>query len=1102
MGRSVRTACAAQRQVGRVRASEPVWRSLAWLVWGLAGILSGLTGVPAVRAQQTTAQDAATPDPAAAQDKTAQDKADQSQVQQTGEPAPGADRAWAGLTVRSICFQGVPADRLNKVAGDLAQKSGQPLNPDDLRSSLRELFSTGLYDTVDVEGRREADGVVLTFRGTPRTFIGAASVYGAVGSTMNTQLERASQLTPGTRFTQEKMTRALEQMRETLAENGYHQPTITPKLTPHPEDQLMDVVFHVASGPQARVGKITVTGDSGLSAEEFRRYAHLRIGAHVDHDTVNRALDGVLKHYQSQDRLEADVKLEAAEYDAASKTMSYRFSATRGPQVKVLVEGTKITNERVKRLVPVYEEGAVDEDLLNEGNRRLRDYYQRLGYFDAKVTHEQPQGNAESVSVVFHVELGPRRRVEQVQIVGNHYFDTATLKDLLSVHAADTLDRHGAYSQSLVTADIAAIEGVYQNNGFANVKVTASTSTPETILADNSATSSTAAPSVAKTAPLAVTYHVDEGEQMRVGKVTIEGNAHMAADSLTPMLNTTAGQLLSPANLAGDRDALLTAYMSRGFDQVDVTVKQTVESADGHKVDVAFQVNEGEQVFVRKVLKTGLFYTRPATVDRAITVHAGDPLNQSAILDTQRNLYNFALFNEVNTAIENPTGDEPDKTVMLQFTEARRWTLTYGFGFEVQTGQPQNNCAGAKAGGIACNPNGKTGVSPRVLADITRNNLFGREQSASLQGTYGLLEQSVELLYQIPHFEGAQNFGFSFSGGYANSEDVATYVASRLSAGFRFTQNFLAPGSFLSKANTFIYELNFRRVKVASDTLQVYPGEISALATATRVGGPSFTWIRDTRDQPMDARRGTYTSFQEFLSDRNFGAQAEFNRIDVTNSSYYAFDKQKFVLARDTRYGQIRAFGTGSSELIPLPERLYAGGPTSLRGFPFNAAGPRDPETGFPIGGAGALIESTELRLPAPTLPFFGNALSLVLFHDMGNVFTNAGDAWISATRLHQPERSVCDNPTLNQTSNPDSPPPGPTASTGPEGRCSFNYFSHAPGLGLRYHTPVGPIRFDFSYNLNPPIYPVNIDYGSPSTPPYVGHAPHFNFVFSLGQAF
>jgi outer membrane protein assembly complex protein YaeT len=1040
------------------------------------------------------------------------------QTQPPAQPATESLVQWAGLPVQSISFQGVTADRLTPLPGHLPQAVEKPLDSGNLEQSLRELFATGLYDTLQVKGARVEgapghDGVDLIFAGAPRTFIGSVSVDGAKGATLNAQLQRASQLAPGTRFTQAKLSKALQQMRQTMSVNGFYEPAITTTQTPHPADQLVDIAFQVVSGPQARVGRVEVTGDAAMSVQEFRRYAHLKIGAHVDHDTGNRALTGVLKHYQRQNRLEAEIKIVSEQYDPAVKRVNFSFSATRGPVVKVLVQGASIGPDRIKHIIPIYEEGSVDEDLLNEGNRRLRDYYQRLGYFDVKVDHQQQSTGDREVVIVFSVQLGPRRRVERVAVAGNHYFDTATLKELLTVHAADTLDRHGAYSQALVSADVSALLAVYRNNGFANVKITAETSTPETSEADNPAPAPGAEPG---TAPLAVTYRIQEGEQLRAGTVRIEGSENVNVAKLTPLLNTTPGQLLSPQNLAGDRDALLTEYMSRGFEQVSIDVAQQPEASDPGKVDVVFHITEGPQIFVRNVLLTGLHYTRPATAARAITLHAGDPLNQTALLETQRNLYGLALFNEVDASVENPTGGQTHKTILLQAIEARRWALTYGFGFEAQTGTPQNNCAGAIAGGAACNPNGKTGVSPRVLGDITRNNLFGREQSASLQATYGLLEQRIDLLFQIPHFEGNRNFGITFSGGYANSQDVTTYVASRLEAGFQLTENFLTPGSWLSKANTFVYQYDFRRVKVAASSLQVYPGEIQELATAVRVAGPGLTWIRDTRDSTLDAHRGTYTSFQEFFSQKSLGAEAEFNRIDVSNSSYYGFDKQRFVLARNTRYGQVRAFGSGSQELIPLPERLYAGGPTSLRGFSFNAAGPRDPETGYPIGGAGALVNSTELRMPPTPLPALGDTLSFVLFEDMGNVFTNAGDAWASALRFNQPDRAACKVLSPAQidpvTKQPIPPTPtGPVTSTGNQGNCSFNYFSHAPGIGVRYHTPIGPIRFDFSYNVNTPIYPVNINYSigssttnplGPYSQPHVGEATHFNFFFSLGQSF
>ncbi len=202
----------------------------------------------------------------------------------------------------------------------------------------------------------------------------------------------------------------------------------------------MDINFQVTSGPQAHVGTVQVTGEPGMSVEAFQRYGRLKAGGRIDHDTVSRALSGVLKHYQKEQRLEADVKLESQIYSADTKRTNFRFAATRGPIVRLLLEGAGLGRRAAE---------TGDPDLRRRhggrgpaergGDRRLRDYYQRLGYFDVKVQHQNQTPQPDEVTILYTVTLGTRRKVESVSIDGNHYFDTATLKDLLSVHAADTL---------------------------------------------------------------------------------------------------------------------------------------------------------------------------------------------------------------------------------------------------------------------------------------------------------------------------------------------------------------------------------------------------------------------------------------------------------------------------------------------------------------------------------------------------------------------------------------------------------------------------------------------------------------------------------------
>jgi outer membrane protein insertion porin family len=1012
-------------------------------------------------------------------------------VQQAAHATTDSLRAWTGLVVEAIQFEGVQRARLEPLPDTLPLQPNRPLNPDDVRQSLRRLFETGLYKGIEVEGTRNGNKVTIIFNGTQALFLGRVTVEGVKNDRLSSQLQRSTRLNPGTTFSDSKLSQADTLVNQTLQDNGYYQGRVARTESIDQADAQVDLNFEVQTGKQARVGDVKVQGDSGMTVEKFRKKGKLKPGSKVTRDTVSRALSNLEKNYQKQQRLEANISLESKQFEPPVNHLNYAFQATQGPLVTITVSGVKLAQGKVRNLVPVYAEGSVDEDLLNEGNRRIRDYYQREGYFDVQVSHTRNTSNPNSTLIEYTVTLGERHDVESVQVKGNKYFHDDVIDPRLSVHKASLLQKHGNYSQALLQADINNITALYQSNGFSKVKVTPEVKT---------------LPARAQGKPegLAVMYVIDEGAQQRIGKYEITGNQQIPLSDLTGLVNVEAGQPYSAANLLGDRDSILTYYFSHGYDHAQLNLQQTPEAGNPDLIDVTLRIVEGERIFVNRVLISGLDYTRSSTIEPHVLLRPGDALDQSAILETQRQLYDLTLFNEVNVAVQNPQGDELRKNVLLQFTEARRWNVDYGFGFQLQTGNPSTNCpnpASLIALGINpatytanCSPNGMTGASALVLFDVSRINLWGRNQSVSLRTEYGSLEQRATVIYTFPHIFNSPKLDFSLSGGYTNAQDVTTYAASRLEGTVRLTQR-------PSKPNTLIYQLTYRRVKVNPDSVQVAPDEIPLVSEPVRVAGPGITWIRDTRrPSPLDATAGTYTSVEEFITDKAFSSEANFNRLDVSNSSYYAVGKKKLVVARNTRFGYERAFGEAKYETIPLPERLYAGGAQSLRGYSINSAGPRDSLTGFPIGGAGAFVNSTELRLPSPTLPYFGNALGFVLFHDMGNVFTKSSQIWPSFVRTRQPHSATCKDLNANDQEVVTNP------TTQASGTCDFNYFTHDIGLGLRYHTPIGPIRVDFSYTINPPIYPVIITYGTLSNgqpiPPYVGNAGHFNFFFSIGQAF
>ena len=1014
---------------------------------------------------------------------------------------------YAGMAVEGIRYEGVVFDKTDRLTQELTQKAGTPLDPMKVRETTRRLFATGRYRNIAVRVLKTGTGVTLVFAGVPRYYIGRVQVLGIKEDRLASLVEYGTQLNPGTGFTNAEVRAATELVKQVLAQNGYYEPTISVKTDRDDAGQQVNVTYTINVGRQAVIGDVHISGiDPGISEEEFQKRSKLRNRTLIFHrpvkvqrDTSSTALTNIRNYFQKKDRLEATATLKKSDYDSTTHSLDYNFDVEQGPLVQVKVEGARFSKSRLHLLVPVYEEGTVDIDLLNEGTHNMKDYLQQQGYFDAKVAVQQigvdpnvpagqPQKNPQTV--LYTVDKGRKHKVVSVEIEGNKYFSTDLLREGMRVQKADLYLRSGRFSQALVTADVNKIKSVYRANGFSDAKVTPTVVDTEDT--DNG--------KQFKVAQISVKFKIEEGPQQKFGAVAVNGAETGRTETLKSFLQAQTGQPFSLLTLSGDRDALLGYYLSNGFDQAKVEVTQKQEDADKTKTDIGFDVTEGKQVFIGKVLESGVVHTKQAVVDRQVLVHTTDPLDQSALLETQRKLYDLALFNEVVAAVQNPTGDAELKNVLVQLTEAKRWDVTYGFGFEAQTGTP--GCTTCTQQGTTKAQEGKAGVSPRVSVDVSRINLFGTQDSLTLHGTYGLLEKVATLTFQNPHLYGSDKFAFQASGGYTNVQNITTFASSTLQGDFRVTHK-------ATKKDTFIYNFEYRRVKVDPNSLAISANLIPLLSQPVRVGGPGITWFHDTRSpSPLDAVKGSYTSVQDFFASSIFGSQTSFNRTDLTNSTYYQFGKRKYVFARNTRLGFIASFGanpnTGvtacagillttnaSCNAVPLPERLYAGGATSHRGFPINGAGPRDLQTGFPVGGSGALVNTFELRLPPPTLPFVGDNVSFVLFHDMGNVFQHVGDIFPSIGRFHQPNEATCEKV-----------PNGISIGT-----CDFNYLSHAVGVGARYKTPVGPIRVDLSFNLNPPRYPVIPTQNAlgqylNGQLPKVQQASRFNFFFSIGQSF
>jgi outer membrane protein assembly complex protein YaeT len=641
-----------------------------------------------------------------------------------------------------------------------------------------------------------------------------------------------------------------------------------------------------------------------------------------------------------------------------------------------------------------------------------------------------------------------------VEFNGNKYFSSDLLRGRLKILPAGYASP-GRYSTELLQDDVTSVRTLYEANGFEQCQV-------QSQLVDNYR---------GHNGDLSVTLEVQEGLQTRVASVTVDGNRQLSQGELLGVVGSSKGQPYSEFNVSSDRDNILATYYDQGFSEAQFTADvQKIPPAGpnvGSTVRLAYHITEGRQVLVARVLLSGYEHTRAGVISREVGIKAGEPLSEGAVVETQRKLYNLGIFSRVSIAPQNPEGLDENKTIVVMVDEAKRYTIAYGLGFEAQRLGSSTNAAVETLD-----------FAPRGTLELTKANLTGRADSLSFKARASTIQGRALLTYIAPNYFASPNFSLQLSTFYETSRDVQTFDSRRAEASIGLAEKF-------SPTSTILYRYVYRHV-VASN-LKIAVEEIPLFSQSTEVSEFDVNWLRDRRNSPSDPSRGDFENVDVSLAAKAIGSSANFIRVYMQNSTYSPIGRH-LVFARSTRFGIQTVYGNSLSTDIPLPERFFAGGGTSIRGFALNQAGPRDPFTGFPIGGQAELIFNQDLRFPMH-LPLIGDRLGGAVFYDAGNVF-----------------------PSIRTISFRTSPP-APTFNPSNPNVCltnctnDMNYFSHTAGFEFRYGTPIGPVALDLGYQLNPAKYLIQSGGTCPGVPTAAcltntTRLPGFQFFVNLGTTF
>jgi len=845
-----------------------------------------------------------------------------------------------------------------KVEGLVPLAAGQGYSLKRVDEAVKQVFQTGLFSDIRVlkEGEEQ---VGLTFLLTRKLIVDRVTFGGGREVKRAVLTEGLFAIRPQGEYSEERMRRGAEEIREALRRQGFLGAEVRPSTRRDPARPAVDVDFEIAAGPRFTIREVDIRTGAAASPDELAGIMKIRPGEPYIPAVVDEDLVRIRDFFNARGFPRADVALQNRVFHLSDHSVSLVVRAVPNERIRITIRGAELDEALVR---PIWEERIFEKWGLNQAEARLLTELRRRGYVLATVK-SSIETRPEEIHIVHDVHPGEKFRITDVVFEGLTAFSESDLRRELGIPPRIPLIGRVSGERLYEMPDL--IESLYESRGFIAARATLNFRM--------------------EGESMRAVFVVEEGPQRKISSLALRGAAVVPEATLRSAIASREGGPYDPQQVRRDAERLETFYANQGFRGTRVTA--SAEPKEENLFGIVFDIQEGKPTVIDRIVIAGNTVTRRSVVEDHLLVREGQAPRADLILESKRRLERLGVFSEVK--IEEVSAGEGRLTLVVGVREGERNYVGFGAGFETLS----------KAATFEL---WNTSLRPRGTAEFVRANMFGRAALLSLVGQFSLAEKRAVVSWDEPTL-----FGWPFRvslNGWIEREERLSYGFDRRGVSLTALREIAADWTSLTTVRYARTTLYFLEVPESEVDRQHFPYSTTSIAE-------SLIW--DRRDDPFTPERGFFFGADVELAYPLFNVESDYIKTYIKYQQYWP-------LWRGANLSATGRAGLGMGRM-PIHERFFGGGANSFRGRPFDALGPRDAESGNPVGGKALLLFNLEFRWHVfPGLP----NLSAAAFYDKGNVFSHRDDL-------------------------------------------SLGGLEDAAGLGLRYRTPLGPLRFDLGWNLS-----------------------------------